>query len=172
MVWDCSLRCCTDFVQQPALSCSLSPGQVCKVCTNKRLFQPKLSYVQPCLDAHGDDLLKTMKEGGLRYLIQKSPIIQNIFLYPLSLCWQHSVCLLLPLWCLHRVMRCFIRSLVSPNKKSFPCRWLCFPTQFRQCFHFRNTTQARLSYFFIFLFQGCCVQKAVIGITCSLTCWV
>lgn len=61
--------------------------------------------------------------------------------------------MVLPLCWLHRVMHCFIRSLFLPNRNSFPCRWLCFPTQFRECSHFRNIMQARLSYFFIFLFQ-------------------
>lgn len=45
-----------------------------------------------------------------------------------------------------------IRPPFLPNKNCFPCRWLCFPTQFRERSHFRNTAQVRLGYFFIFLF--------------------
>lgn len=94
-----------------------------------------------------------MKEESLRDLIKKLLLYKNVFVYLSSLCWQHGICLVLPLCWLHRVMDCFIRSLFLPTKNSFSCRWLCFPTQFRECSHFRNTMQVRLSYFFIFLFQ-------------------
>lgn len=57
-----------------------------------------------------------------------------------------------------------------PNQSGFPCRWLCFPTQFQEHWCFRNSVQGDRAEVFLPPCSGCDVQKAIFAIRRSVTC--